>query len=76
MADTQPTTPKKKIDPASVGFHFHNWATVRDDGYWYYQHCERCHLRRVKQKESNLTGQPANPLWMKGEEFPLPIGED
>lgn len=76
MADTQPQPEKKKIDPASVGFHFHNWTTVRDDGYWYYQACGKCGLRRVKQKESNLTGQPANPLWMKGEEFPVPVGED
>ena len=74
MTDTQ--SQSKKAEPKKVGFHFHNWETVRDDGYWYYQHCGTCKVRRVKKKESNLSGQPENPLWMKGDEFPTPIGED
>ena len=69
------TAPQKKSD-SPVGFHFHNWTTARDDGYWYYQLCSKCEIRRVKKKESNLIGQPANPLWLKGESFPTPVGED
>ena len=72
MSDTQA---RAMTNEAKVGFHFHSWVTVRDDGYWYYQHCTKCRERRVKQKESNLEGQPANPLWMRGEDFPKPIGE-
>lgn len=71
MTETRPQSAKK-----DVGFHFHSWRTARDDGYWYYQACQHCGIRRVKPKESNLSGQPANPLWMRGEEFPTPVGEE
>ena len=71
MGDTQGAEKKE------AGFHFHSWRTVRDDGYWYYQACQRCELRRVKPKESTYAvRQPANPLWMKGEQFPTPVGEE
>ena len=74
---SEPQTDAKKTGGApKVGFHFHSWLTARDDGYWYYQYCGRCQVRRVKRKESNLSGQLANSLWMKGEAFPTPIGED
>lgn len=55
--------------------HIHHWASVRDDGYWYYQACIKCQKRRVKQKEGGLAGQPANPVWMSGGKLPTPIGE-
>lgn len=73
---SEPSGSTATMSEKKTGFHFHSWATVRDDGYWYYQHCTRCRVRRVKQKESNLTGQPPNPLWLKGEQFPAPIGEE
>jgi hypothetical protein len=55
----------------------HDWRTERDDGYWYYQYCGKCSLRRVKKKEGKLpASQPPNPVWMTGGKLPTPIGED
>lgn len=54
--------------------HIHHFRTVRDDGYWLYQECQKCKQRRLKQK-GRLTGQKANPVWMQGGQLPTPIGE-
>ena len=56
--------------------HIHNWRTFRDDGYWLYQHCQKCQQRRLKEKSPNLLkGQKPNPAWMEGKSLPIPIGE-
>lgn len=58
-----------------MAFHlFHNWYSHRDDGYWLYQECLDCKLRRVLAK-APFKGQPANPAWMSGGKLPTPIGE-
>lgn len=57
-----------------MALHFiHNWYTHRDDGFWLYQECLKCKLRRVTAKV--LKGQAPNPVWMAGGKLPIPIGE-
>jgi len=58
-----------------MGLHLvHHWYTHRDDGYWLYEECTLCKLRRVKAKVG-FKGQPPNPAWMQGGKLPTPIGE-
>lgn len=55
--------------------HIHHWQTFRDDGYWLYQHCQKCKQRRLREKSTLLKGQKPNPAWLEGKSLPVPIGE-